>query len=338
MPPSNHPIVTLEEAFLSPHVRSFYASSNFPDPNAEDGLTGYATASLMEFGPQRLSSMDSNGISLQIVSHVPNPLPLDASTARAVNDDVAAHIKNMPEARFAAFATLPMKYPEDAVAELRRCVKELGFVGALIDSNCGGRFYDDSFFWSVFDTAVDLDVPIYIHPCPNEAVKKVLYSGNYSEHIATSMSEYAWGWHNEAAVSFLRLFASGLFDRLPTLKLLLGHCGEMIPFQMERTANVIERQWPHIGGKHERSFRTVWDENVWITTSGFFETGNMPCVLGQCKLNRILFSVDYPFGKNEAGVAFLQKLKEEGLVDEEGLEMIAWRNAEKLLGVKAKKR
>ncbi|KAL1608338.1 hypothetical protein SLS60_003279 [Paraconiothyrium brasiliense] len=333
----DHPIITLEEAFLSPHARSFYSSSNFPDPNAEDGLTGYATAPLMEFGPQRLSSMDSNGISLQIVSHVPNPLPLDTRTARAVNDDVAAHIKNMPAGRFAAFATLPMKSPEDAVTELRRCVKELDFVGALIDSNCGGRFYDDAFFWPVFEAAADLDVPIYIHPCPNEAVKKILYSGNYSEHIATSMSEYAWGWHNEAAVSFLRLFASGLFDRLPTLKLLLGHCGEMIPFQLERTANVIERQWPHIGGQHERSFRTVWNENVWLTTSGFFETGNMACVLRQCKLNRILFSVDYPFGKNEAGVAFLRKLKEEGLVDDEGLEMIAWRNAEKLLGLKVAK-
>jgi predicted TIM-barrel fold metal-dependent hydrolase len=216
-------------------------------------------------------------------------------------------------------------------------VKELGFVGALIDSNCGGAFYDEPAFFPAFAAAAELDVPIYIHPCANEAVKKVLYEGSYSAHIATSMSEYAWGWHNETAVSFLRLFAAGMFDRLPRLKILLGHCGEMIPFQMERTANVIERQWPHIGANHDRTFRTVWNENVWVTTSGFFDTGNIGCVLRQCKVDRVLFSVDYPFGKNEAGVAFLEKLREEGLVDEEGLEKIAWKNAESLLGVKAQK-
>ncbi|KAF2446295.1 amidohydrolase 2 [Karstenula rhodostoma CBS 690.94] len=336
--PLPHPLITLEEAFLSPHVQSFYAAQNHPDPHAPSGLTGYATSALLEFGAARLSSMDANGISLQIVSHVPNPLPLDIPTAQAVNDDAAAHIVANPAGRFAAFATLPMKYPPAAAAELRRCVEELGFVGALVDSNCGGAFYDDADFLPVFAAAADLDVPVYIHPCPNEAVKQLLYAGNYSAHIATSLSEYAWGWHNEAAVSFLRLFAAGVFDRLPRLKIVLGHCGEMIPFQMERTANVIERQWPHIGGTHERSFRTVWNENVWVTTSGFFDTGNMACVLRQCKRERVLFSVDYPFGKNEAGVAFLKKLLEEGLVDEEGLEMIAWKNAESLLRVKVQKR
>ncbi|OAG05565.1 amidohydrolase 2 [Paraphaeosphaeria sporulosa] len=334
MAPLSHPIITLEEAFLSPHVPSFYAAQNHPDPHAESGLTGFATPSLFEFGAQRLSSMNDNGISLQIVSHVPSPLPLDVRTAAAVNDDVAAKIAANPAGRFAAFATLPMRYPEDAAKELRRCVRELGFVGALIDSNCGGRFYDDSTFFPVFAAAADLDVPIYIHPCPNEAVKQLLYAGNYSADIATSLSEYAWGWHNDAAVSFLRLFACGIFDRLPALKIVLGHCGEMIPFQMERTANVIERQWPHIGGDHSRTFRAVWNENVWVTTSGFFDTGNMACVLRQCRPDRVMFSVDYPFGKNEAGVAFLNKLLEEGLVDEEGLERIAWKNAEGLLRVK----
>lgn len=108
-----------------------------------------------------------------------------------MNDELHANITAQPAGRFAAFATLSMAYPEDAAKELQRCVQELGFVGALIDSNCGGRFYDDAFFWPVFEAAVALDVPLYIHPCPNEAVKKVLYEGNYSAHVATSMSEYA---------------------------------------------------------------------------------------------------------------------------------------------------
>ena len=179
MAPLSHPIITLEEAYLSPSVRAYLAASSYPDPNDEAGLTGIVTPSLMEFGAERLSSMDASGISLQIVSHVPNPLPLDIRTAVAVNDEIHAHIQAQPRGRFAAFATLPMAHPSAAASELTRCIRSLSFVGALIDSNCGGRFYDDPFFHPVFEAAARLNVPVYIHPCPNEAVKKVLYAGHY---------------------------------------------------------------------------------------------------------------------------------------------------------------
>jgi len=330
----NHPIITLEEAWLSSHVREFYRANSLADPNAEDGLTGYATAPLMEFGAKRLGSMDQNGIRLQVVSHVPNPHPLEVEVASKVNDELHQLVKGMPDGRFAAFATLPMKHPDAAATELKRCVQELGFLGTLVDSNCGGRFYDDAFFWPVFEAATELDVPVYIHPCPNERVKQVLYAGNYPDHVATSMSEYGWGWHNETAVHLMRLYAAGVFDRFPRLKIVLGHCGEMLPFQLDRTARVMERQWPHLGCKRERGFRQVWDENVWITTSGMFSVATMACVLRQCKKDRVMFSVDYPFGHNEEGVKFLSALKDEGLVDDEGLRRIAYKNAEALLGVK----
>ncbi|KAF1974582.1 hypothetical protein BU23DRAFT_588996 [Bimuria novae-zelandiae CBS 107.79] len=303
MAPLPHPIITLEEAYLSALSR--------------------AQSSHLFLAKEIINTSTPNFSSSHIISTT--LLPLDVSTAVKVNDEIAQKIGESPPGRFAAFATLPMAYLDEAAQELERCVKELGFLGTLIDSNCGGAFYDDERFWPVFEKAEALDVPIYIHPCPNEEVKKVLYEGNYPVAIATSLSEYAFGWHAETPTSFLCLSTpppSSLFYRLPRLTILRGYCGEMLPFQLSRTAAVIERQWPHIGGTHKRGFSEVWRENMWVTTSGFFDTGVMGCVVRARGVGRVLFNVDYPFGRNE-----------EGLVDEEDLEKIVWKNAVELLGV-----
>lgn len=330
-----YPLIALEEHWLAQSVRDFYVANNTKHPNDEDGLTGIMTPALMDLGETRLKAMDESGVSLQIVSHAPNSLALDLATCVKVNDELSDLMESRP-GRFRGFATLPMANPEAASRELRRCVEDLGFVGTLIDSNCGGRFYDDPLFWPVFAAAAEHDVPVYIHPAPNLQTKPLLYNGNYPDAVAESLSEYGWGWHNETAVHFLRLFAAGLFDRFPTLKIVLGHLGEMLPFQLDRIEGISMRQWPHLGVKLKRNLRQVWDENVWITTSGMFFLAPMAAVLRQCKPDRIMFSVDYPFGKNEAGLAFLKALQAEGMVSDDVLEGIAYRNAEKLLKVTAK--
>lgn len=332
---SSYPLITLEEHWLAQSVRDFYVANDTKHPNDENGLVGFVTPALMELGETRLKSMDESGVSLQIISHAPNSLALDLATCEKVNNELHARIKSQP-GRFKGFATLPMAHPEAASKELHRCIKDLGFIGTLIDSNCEGKFYDDPSFWPVFEAAAELDVPVYLHPAPNLQTKPLLYDGNYPDGVAESLSEYGWGWHNETAIHFLRLFAAGLFDRYPRLKLVLGHLGEMLPFQLDRIERISGRQWPHLGVELERKLRQVWDENVWITTSGMFYLAPMAAVLRQCKPERIMFSVDYPFGKNEDGLAFLKSLKAEGMVSDEVLEGIAYKNAERLLKVTVK--
>ncbi len=61
----------------------------------------------------------------------------------------------------------------------------------------------------------------------------------------------------------------------------------------------------------------------------------MRCILGNTKIDHILYSVDYPFAKNEEGLKWMEDLEQSGLLTQEDVEMIAYRNAEKLLGVKA---
>ncbi|EME84062.1 uncharacterized protein MYCFIDRAFT_187227 [Pseudocercospora fijiensis CIRAD86] len=324
-------IITLEEHWVSNHIRSYYKTKGLPDPNDENGIVGTMTPALQEWGPQRLKNLDDNNITTQIVSHVSNTIPIDSKTCSAANDDMAAQISKNPKGRYKGFAILPMNEPEAAANELRRCIQDLNFVGALIDDTTGGRFYDAKFFWPVFREAQDLDVPIYIHPSPNNVTKPLLYDGNYPEAIATALSQFGWGWHSSCAVNFLRMFSAGVFDAYPKLKIVLGHMGEMLPFQFDRIESITTRVYPAVGVQLGRGLRRVWDENVWVTTSGMFSLAPMACLVRQTEIERIMLSVDFPFTRNELGLKFLRQLQEDGMVAEEELEGIAWRNAERLL-------
>jgi predicted TIM-barrel fold metal-dependent hydrolase len=188
-----YPTITLEEHWLSPGVVDFYTAKSRPDPYSETELLKARRQNLIEFGDVRLKSMRENQVTLQVVSHAANALALDSKTCIEVNDQLAKAFSIEPDS-FAGFATLPMVEPEAASRELHRCIQDLKFVGALIDNNCEGRFYDDPFFWPVFKTAEELDVPIYIHPSYNVQTKPLLHDGNYPEAIAQTFGMYVWGW------------------------------------------------------------------------------------------------------------------------------------------------
>ena len=174
-------LITLEEHYVSDHIRSKLSPSkdhyaSFPPPLVKK---------LQNLDKTRIADMDAGGVNLQIISHGPLDAPL--SDCSAANDELASAIKANPK-RLAGFAMLPMMNPQDACHELRRCVKEHGLVGALINNHLNGTFYDSEDYWPVFATAQELDVPIYIHP--TFAADDMLdhYKGNFPEAAAKSMS------------------------------------------------------------------------------------------------------------------------------------------------------
>ena len=218
------PLVALEEHFFAKSVAEQYEAAGeigsytmFPKPVQEK---------LLDLGDVRLSAMNRGQTAVQIISHAPNRLALTPETCRKANDELHAAVQKHPD-RFGAFATLPMAYPHEAAAELKRCVKELGFVGSLVDNNTEGRFYDSPFFWPIFEAHCALDVPCYIHPTYHYDAMDVLYRGNYPEKIAESLALHGFGWHSECALHILRLFAAKVFDEYPKLKVIIGHMGEM---------------------------------------------------------------------------------------------------------------
>ncbi|KIW65789.1 hypothetical protein PV04_08014 [Phialophora macrospora] len=329
-----YPIIALEEHFWAEAATEFYTSKSKQDPYSTTVLLRRCRDELLDLGDSRLKTMQGSGVVMQVLSHAASFIALDARTCQQVNDEAAKAVASNPR-HFAGFATIPMQDQKAACDELRRCVKELKFVGALIDNTCEGRFYDDPFFWPFFETAQELDVPVYLHPSYNEQTKPLLYDGNYPDAIAQTLSMHAWGWHVENGGHILRLFASGFFDKFPRLKLILGHMGEMLPYQLDRIIRITEHQWPMAGVKPERGLKEVWDENIWITTSGMFALAPMATLLKQCKPDRILMSIDYPFARHEWGLQFLKDLQQSGMVSETMLEDIAYRNAERLLKIKA---
>lgn len=295
-------------------------------------------AHLRDLGPLRLSNMTANNIRKQVVSHTTAPGALDQPdlVARA-NNELAAAIANNTD-RFNAFAALPMAFPDAAAAELERCVKELGFVGALVDTHLpNGTYYDGVAYRPFWDKAEALDVPIYLHPTlPNVGNVTDIGVGIYapaspldfSLFMAADLGIVAWGWHQDAGLHFLRLYAAGVFAEFPRLKVVLGHMGEMIPFMLERADAFLSPQ-----NTSRPSLIETWVQNAYITTAGFFSVNPMATILRNTAVERVMYSVDYPFGNSINGSIFMAELRKSGLVTKEEWEMIAFKNAQKLLGI-----
>lgn len=317
-------MITLEEHYLSQNVRKHLADTGREDPYAQ--FPKPLIDKLTSLGSDRLEALDNGNVSLQVLSH--SPLNASPDECRTTNDNLASAIKDQP--RYAAFALLPMASPSAAASELDRCVKQHKFVGALINNHCNGTFYDGESFRPVFAKAEELDVPIYIHPTFAADEWMPHYRGNFGEKAAIMMSIAAWGWHSETGLHVLRLWASGLFDEYPKLKIIIGHMGEMLPYQLDRIISTSASWAPD----NKRGLEQVWKENFWITTSGMFSLAPLSCLLRMCERDRILYSVDYPFSGNEKGLKFIEEVEASGMVSKEELEMICYKNAEKLLGVK----
>lgn len=305
-------VVALEEHFTVPALvrridpaaiarRGFRARRN---PTTGPGPLELAP----EIGEQRLRFMDEAGISVQVLSNTgPGPdLVVGAdgvALARDMNDHLAAAIARHPD-RFAGFAVLPMQSPDAAALELRRAVKELGFVGALVNGTTEGRFLDHPSFDGLLSAAIELDVPIYIHPhLAPDAVRQAYFSD--LEPGASRVLEAAgWGWHSETAVHILRLVLAGTLDRHPRLRLIIGHMGEMLPVMLARADDVFALDIAHL---QRPISRTILDQ-VWLTTSGIFTEPPFLAALLTFGIDRIMFSVDYPYAPNAKGRAFLDGL------------------------------
>jgi uncharacterized protein len=217
-----------------------------------------------------------------------------------------------------------MTAPEAAADELERTVRESQFKGALINGVTDGRFLDHASFEPLLARAETLDVPIYIHPnLPPEEVRKAYYDG-LPLASGTMLARAGWGWHSEVAIHVLRMVLAGTFDRHPRLKIIIGHMGEGLPAMMDRCDDVLNRQTQSYLSRSVS--QTILDQ-VWVTTSGMFSLTPFTALTMKFPVDRILFSVDYPFAGNARGRAFLDALP----VSESDRAKIAYGNADALL-------
>jgi predicted TIM-barrel fold metal-dependent hydrolase len=323
--------IAIEEHFSIPSLNDIQSTGS-PSPDTTGQYMAEVGRKLLDLGEGRLADMDASGIDVQVLSlsaidGIDKADPVTAtSLVRDSNDLLAEAVKRQPR-RFAGFAALALKDPDQAARELERCVAKLGFVGAMIDGTVGGLFLDDRRFEPVMAAAERLSVPLYLHPAPPPAAVREAYYGGLPESVAYSLSISGWGWHAEMGLHSLRLIVSGVFDRFPGLQVIIGHMGEFLPYGLARSDMILSRASPHLEKRVSEYFRS----NFHITTSGYFSLPPLLCALMVVGAERILFAVDYPYSPNAAG----RKLLDSAPISPTDLESIAHRNAEKLLSLKA---
>jgi predicted TIM-barrel fold metal-dependent hydrolase len=283
-------------------------------------------AQLLDLGAGRIAAMDEAGIDLQVLSLTTLVGSLQAAAASAVlhdvNDELAAAVSAHP-GRFAGFAALNTRDPEAAAKEFERCVNRLGFKGALLSGTTDGEFLDQPKFIPIFEAANALRVPIYIHPAPPpDAVKKAYFSGLPGE-TGLVLSIAGWGWHAETGLHSLRLIVSGLFDRFPELQVIIGHMGEGVPYALARSNQLLTGVARHL----KLSVAEYFHRNFHVTTSGYFTLPPFQCAYEVVGIDRLMYSVDYPFSANTQGRDFLNSLK----LSDDDKSKLTHRNAKALL-------
>lgn len=256
------------------------------------------TRQILDLDNERLEKMDQAGIDYAILSlHAPavqGILDTDEaiSVARKANDTLADAVARHPN-RYGAFAALPMQDPDAASAELTRCVKELGFYGAMVngftqkDVPDSAIYYDLPEYRTFWATVAELNTPFYLHPRMQIPTRAQNYDGH------PWLMSAPWGFAVETSIHALRLCGSGLFDDYPSLRIILGHLGEFIPFGLWRID--ARMRYSRRGYRGNRPLGEYFMDHFLVTTSGFFDDLAFKNTIDVMGTERVFFSADYPF-------------------------------------------
>ncbi|MCJ1436653.1 hypothetical protein MMC27_006034 [Xylographa pallens] len=287
----------------------------------------------------RIKDMDASGTAIMAVSLTAPGIegvfdPVQAvELARKVNDQFHKIYRTGPYAhRFRTWGCVPMQDPKAAAEEAERCVRELGCVGIFINgySNVGNpadleiQYLDEPQCEPFWAKVAELDVPVYLHPRIVATGQMRIFRGY--EFLAGS----PWGFARETAEHALRLMLSGLFDRYPNLRLVLGHCGEGLPTAIDRTDHRLRHFKTGEHGAHQHPLAYYFAKNFWITTAGVMKASTLESTIREVGIDRVMYSADYPYEDMVEAAQWFDGLE----IDEASRAKLARGNAMILLGIK----
>jgi len=239
--------------------------------------------------------MDADGIDMQLLLlSAPGVQTLEeglaTDLAAMANDRLAEASRKNPD-RLTGLAALAPQNPDRAAQELQRAVRTLGLKGAVINSHTNGEYLDDRKFWPILECAAALDVPIYIHPLdPSPGLGGPLGIPGFL---------VGWGWALEVGTHAIRLIASGVFDEIPKLRIVIGDMGECIPFLLPRLDNRYTRDR---GPKRKWSPSEYFKNHFVVTTSGMNYRPQLMMTIEEIGVDRVLFAADWPFEPSKEAV------------------------------------
>jgi 2,3-dihydroxybenzoate decarboxylase len=285
--------IAFEEHFALPETLPQLAPFTADMANRDD-----FNRQVLDLGNERLEGMDANGIDFALLSLNGSGVQGLFDTqeaialARKANDRMAEAMALHP-ARYGALAALPLQDAKAASDELIRCVRELGFSGAMVNGFTHRGAPDSALYYDLVEyrefwaTVSELDVPIYLHPRLPLRSREPIYDGH------PWLMSAPWGFGVETSIHALRLCGSGIFDEFPNLRIVLGHLGETIPYGLERLEE--RMTFSPRGWRGKTPIGEVFRRNFHITTSGNFSSAPMRCAVEVMGSDHVLFSTDYPF-------------------------------------------
>ena len=316
--------IALEEHFLIPEFVDYFSETY---PNINPDIRKFGTSVLQDLGDRRMEVMDRNHVDYVVLSisgpgvQVEKDTTVAKRNAKTANDFLAREIQKRPQ-RYGGFAHLAMQDPAGAADELERCVRELGFQGAMINGQTLGEYLDLDKYSVFWERAAALQAPIYLHPA-----NPVDHPAVYDSH--TELWGPVCSWAFETATHALRLVFAGVFERYPNARLILGHMGETLPLNLWR----FDSRWL-VCNRGSRSLAQppsfYIKRNIAITTSGVCSDISLRCALDAMGSDTVMFSIDYPFEKTELAAQFIEQAR----ISETERSQVAAGNARQILRLK----
>lgn len=334
--------IATEEAFTTPELAQAWKelarsspSSNldlpilksiFDDPKPGSMRDGFRRR-LLDLEGERLRIMDEAGVDMHLLSvTIPGVQMFDADTANvhasAANDRLAEAIRRHPD-RLSGLACFAPQSPKQAALEMERAITVLKLNGFIVNSHTNNEYLDDPKFWSIFEAAESLDRPIYIHPrAPSDGMAEPFRQYN--------LAGSNWGYAVEASTHAIRLILSGVFDRFPRLKIVLGHMGEGVPFWLWRVDfTQARRTGEGMAKKLQLAPSQYFKRNFAITTSGVESHDVLDFVIKVVGIDNVMWAIDYPYQDTKPAVAFMDTAP----ISEGDRAQIYHRNAERIFHI-----
>jgi predicted TIM-barrel fold metal-dependent hydrolase len=323
---SNLDIKLLKSIFDSPATTTSQDPSKTPPPvSNRDAVSRLVLPNLLDLDAGRLANMDASGVDMHVLSlGLPGVQLFEAdqavALARLSNDRLSEAIRRHPT-RFAGLASFAPQNPLQAAKEMERSIHTLKLNGFLVNSHTGNGYLDEQRFWPILEAAEALGAPLYIHPrAPSDGMAAPFQDYRLEGAI--------WGYGIEAGTHALRLMLSGVLDRFPKLKVVLGHMGEALPFWLWRL-DFMGAPGARAGRGNQLKPSEYFKRNFSITTSGVEDPLALRFCIDKLGIDSVMWAIDYPYQPTAPAVAFIDSAP----LTEEERAKVAHGNAERIFRI-----
>lgn len=268
----------------------------------------------------RIADMDEMGVDVQAISPSPGqyyyfaPPEVGRAVTTVINNGIADAVACHPD-RLVGMGTVPLQNTEMAIAEMHRCVNELGFRGIEISTNVNGRELADEVFRPFFAAAEELGIVLFLHPLG------FTHGQRLSEHYLDNII----GNPLESTIALSHLIFGGVLQRHSGLKLCVAHGGGFLPGywgRMDHAYKVREDCCQHISRKPSEFLRQIWLDTL------VFDENQLEELVRTHGVDKLCMGSDYPFDMGaDDPVGFHRNLVEETR------RKIVGENAAELLGL-----